>query len=171
MPIPTPEAGLVISYAYLWHYEHQAGQDEGRKDRPSVIVLAVERAPDNTVVTVLPITHKAPANPGDAIEIPLLVKRHLTASARKVAPGFRKKSMRNKSLQHRTGYGIRSDAVGSTTNALGLSSLKVTSSTGRAMIYVRYQAATTTITASCRPASSCVCSRLSRHGIVTTKAG
>jgi hypothetical protein len=40
MPIPTPEPGLVISYAYLWHHEHGAGREEGRKDRPSVIVLA-----------------------------------------------------------------------------------------------------------------------------------
>jgi hypothetical protein len=40
MAIPTPEAGLVISYAYLWHHEHLAGQEEGRKDRPTVIVLA-----------------------------------------------------------------------------------------------------------------------------------
>ena len=43
MSILNPEAGLVISYAYLWHTEHQAGQEEGRKDRPTVIVLAVER--------------------------------------------------------------------------------------------------------------------------------
>jgi hypothetical protein len=43
MPIPSPEPGLVISYAYLWHHEHEAGREEGRKDRPSVIVLAVER--------------------------------------------------------------------------------------------------------------------------------
>jgi PadR family transcriptional regulator, regulatory protein PadR len=35
MSIPNPEAGLVISYAYLWHTEHQAGQEEGRKDRPT----------------------------------------------------------------------------------------------------------------------------------------
>jgi hypothetical protein len=78
MPVPTPEAGLVISYAYLWHYEHQAGQDEGRKDRPSVIVLAVVRAPhDKRVVTVLPITHVAPIDPAEAIEIPPPVKRHL----------------------------------------------------------------------------------------------
>jgi hypothetical protein len=78
MSIPTPEAGLVISYAYLWHYEHQAGQDEGRKDRPSVIVLAVEReADDTTVVTVLPITHSTPSDPTAAIEIPAVVKRHL----------------------------------------------------------------------------------------------
>ena len=76
--IPTPEAGLVIAYAYLWLREHRAGQDEGLKDRPSVIVLAVERQADGaTVVTVLPITHGAPATPGAAIEIPAPVKRHL----------------------------------------------------------------------------------------------
>jgi hypothetical protein len=78
MPIPTPEAGLVISYAYLWSFEHEAGWEEGRKDRPSVIVLTVEReADDTTIVTVLPITHSPPANPADAIEIPTVVKRYL----------------------------------------------------------------------------------------------
>ena len=78
MPIPTPEPGLVVSYAYLWHYEYEAGQEEGRKDRPSVIVLAVERQADNTaIVTVLPITHTPPALPASAVEIPAAVKRHL----------------------------------------------------------------------------------------------
>src|SRR5258708_658972 len=78
MPIPTPEAGLVISYAYLRRHELQAGQDEGSKDRPGVIVLAVTReADDVTIVTVLPITHRAPADPASAIEIPAAVKRHL----------------------------------------------------------------------------------------------
>ena len=78
MPIPTPEPGLVISYAYLWHHEHEAGREEGRKDRPSVIVLAVERsANDTTVVVVLPITHTPPTDPASAVEIPAAVKRHL----------------------------------------------------------------------------------------------
>ena len=78
MPIPTPEAGLVISYSYLWHHEHRAGQEEGRKDRPGVIVLTVERDADGaTVVTVLPITHTAPGDPAGAVEIPAAVKRHL----------------------------------------------------------------------------------------------
>jgi hypothetical protein len=40
MPLPAPQRGLVISYAYLWHHEHRAGLEEGRKDRPCVIVLA-----------------------------------------------------------------------------------------------------------------------------------
>ena len=78
MPIPNPGPGLVISYAYLWHHEHQAGREEGQKDRPSVIVLVVEReAADAIVVTVLPITHSAPGDPASAVEIPLPVKRHL----------------------------------------------------------------------------------------------
>ena len=78
MPIPNPEPGLVLSYAYLWHHEHQAGREEGQKDRPSVIVLAIEREADGViVVTVLPITHSPPRDPAAAIEIPLPVKRHL----------------------------------------------------------------------------------------------
>jgi hypothetical protein len=78
VPIPTPEPGLVISYAYLWHREQQAGQEEGRKDRPGVIVLAVERDGDGaTLVTVLPITHSPPSHPSLAVEVPPAVKRHL----------------------------------------------------------------------------------------------
>jgi hypothetical protein len=55
-----------------------AGQQEGRKDRPAVIVLAFrDEGGGPTEVTVLPITHSAPDNPTWAIEIPLPVKRHL----------------------------------------------------------------------------------------------
>jgi hypothetical protein len=78
MPIPNPEPGLVISYSYLWHHEHRVGREEGQKDRPSVIVLAVEREADGAIlVTVLPITHSPPTYPASAVEIPLPVKRHL----------------------------------------------------------------------------------------------
>ncbi len=78
MPIPDPEAGLVVSYAYLWHRESLAGREEGRKDRPSVIVLAAERETDGaTVVTVVPITHSVPVDSTSAVEIPAPIKRHL----------------------------------------------------------------------------------------------
>lgn len=78
MTLPDPEVGLVIAYSYLWHREHQTGQEEGRKDRPAVIVLAVERPADGvTLVTVLPITHSAPTSAATAVEIPAAVKRHL----------------------------------------------------------------------------------------------
>jgi hypothetical protein len=78
MAIPTPEPGLVINYAYLWHREHEVGREEGRKDRPSVIVLCVE-GPEagTTVVTVLPITHVRPKHEEEGIEVPPAVKRHL----------------------------------------------------------------------------------------------
>jgi hypothetical protein len=78
MPIPTPEPGLVISYAYVWDHEAQRGQEEGRKDRPCVIALAVERRQDGeTLVTVLPATHRAPEDTTAAVEIPHAVKQKL----------------------------------------------------------------------------------------------
>lgn len=78
MPIPNPEPGLVISYSYLWHFQHQAGQEEGQKVRPCVIVVAAERTDDGaTIVTVLPITHTKPRAPSSGVEIPMRVKRHL----------------------------------------------------------------------------------------------
>ncbi len=76
MPIPTPEPGLVISYAY--DCEAQSGPEEGRKDRPCVIALAVERQQDGeTLVTVLPVTHHPPDDLAAAVEIPRAVKKHL----------------------------------------------------------------------------------------------
>ncbi|WP_428536206.1 hypothetical protein [Rhodopila sp.] len=77
MPLPTPERGLVISYAYLWRSEHEQGREEGVKDRPCAIVLAVEDSPDGYLVTVLPITHSPPAIPEAAVEIPAATKRRL----------------------------------------------------------------------------------------------
>jgi hypothetical protein len=78
MAIPTPEPGLIISYSYVWDHEAQGGQEEGRKDRPCVIALAVERQQDGeTLVTVLPVTHRPPEDAAAAIEIPRTVKKHL----------------------------------------------------------------------------------------------
>ena len=49
MPFPTPQPGLVIHYAYLWHADHLKGQEEGVKDRPCVIMLAAEVVDGETV--------------------------------------------------------------------------------------------------------------------------
>jgi hypothetical protein len=82
MPIPTPEPGVVISYAYVWDHEAQRGHEEGRKDRPCVIALAVQRRSDGeTLVAVLPVTHRPPEDPAAALEIPQAVKRHLGLDA------------------------------------------------------------------------------------------
>ena len=77
MAFPIPAPGLVISYAYLWWHEHAEGHGEGRKNRPCVIVVAVENKEGATVVTVAPITHSAPLDASVGIEIPPRVKQHL----------------------------------------------------------------------------------------------
>lgn len=78
MSLPTPEAGLVIPYAYLWRHKHRKGQEEGRKVRPSVIMLAVQSPKDGAPrVTVAPITHTPTAKDGEAIELPPRVKQAL----------------------------------------------------------------------------------------------
>ncbi len=77
MAVPVPVRGLVISYAYLWQTEHLRGRESGAKDRPCVVVLAVETVGGKQRVTVAPITHTEPANGSDGIEIPLSTKRRL----------------------------------------------------------------------------------------------
>ena len=74
MAFPEPQPGLVISYAYLWHHEHRDGREEGVKDRPCVIILAVKSAADGTtLVRVVPVTHNPPDSPAAAFELPHLV--------------------------------------------------------------------------------------------------
>ncbi len=76
MPLPAPELGLVISYAYLWSSEADAGREEGGKDPPCAVALSVKQAGD-TIVAVVPITHRMPDPPEEAVEIPAVVKRRL----------------------------------------------------------------------------------------------
>jgi mRNA-degrading endonuclease toxin of MazEF toxin-antitoxin module len=75
--LPVPEPGLVISYAYLWRYEHDRGLEEGRKDRPCVIVVSVINTEGKTVVSVVPVTHRKPQDVSQGIEIPQRVKKYL----------------------------------------------------------------------------------------------
>jgi hypothetical protein len=75
--VPKPIPGLVICYSYLWAREHGKGAEEGLKARPSAIVAARQVVEGREVVTVVPITHSPPADPADAVEIPLALKAHL----------------------------------------------------------------------------------------------
>ncbi|MGH6754666.1 MAG: hypothetical protein ACREDP_21125, partial [Bradyrhizobium sp.] len=52
-------------------------QEEGLKDRPCAVVLAVSDAEGREEVVVLPITHTPPASPSHALEIPAATKRRL----------------------------------------------------------------------------------------------
>lgn len=74
---PTPEPGDILSYAYLWAREAEAGQEEGLKDRPVVVVLATEETADRLRVIVAPVTHSAPERTDAAVEIPANLKREL----------------------------------------------------------------------------------------------
>jgi hypothetical protein len=75
--LPTPERGLIISYSYLWQSEYEQGREEGVKDRPCVIILAIEDDNGTPMVTVAPITHSMPAAHEAAVEIPAATKRRL----------------------------------------------------------------------------------------------
>ena len=81
MALPKPEPGLVISFSYLWRDEHRRGRDEGRKDRPCVLLAVEARSatsiPGSNIVTVVPITHSPPTESEGAIELPPRVKAAL----------------------------------------------------------------------------------------------
>ena len=81
MALPDPAPGLVIGYSYLWRDEALQGLEEGRKDRPCVIVLAVQNVDGRTVVTVAPITHSPPDKPEFAVELPPDTKKRLGLDA------------------------------------------------------------------------------------------
>lgn len=77
MTLPVPVPGLVVRYSYLWRSEHALGREEGVKDRPCAVMLVVTGAEGERVVTVLPITHSPPSDPGLAVEIPARTKQRL----------------------------------------------------------------------------------------------
>lgn len=82
MALPAPEPGLVISFNYLWRRERDQQLEHGRYARPCAIVLATRLEPDGPlIVTVVPMTTKAPSGDQIAIEIPTAVKRHLGLDA------------------------------------------------------------------------------------------
>lgn len=70
MDLPAPRPGLVINYGYVWRREAERGQEEGRKYRPSAIILASK---DGRVL-VVPITHSPPKPGSTAIELPKQIK-------------------------------------------------------------------------------------------------
>jgi hypothetical protein len=79
--LPAPEPGLVIRYAYLWLREHQAGREEGVKDRPCALVLAITEESGDRRVTVVPITHTPPDDLSTVIELPAATKARLGLDA------------------------------------------------------------------------------------------
>mgnify|MGYP001278479101 CR=1 FL=1 len=81
--LPTEvRVGWIFRYAYLWDWQYREGREEGDKDRPCLVLAIVMTTQDGApLVRVLPITHTPPANPADAIEIPVEVKSRLRLDA------------------------------------------------------------------------------------------
>ncbi|MGO4831115.1 hypothetical protein AB4144_02280 [Rhizobiaceae sp. 2RAB30] len=77
MALQAPAPGLVISYSYLWHRQHAAGETGGRKDRPCAIVLTNADEEGDLRVYVVPITHSLPSDDPHAVQLPPSVKRRL----------------------------------------------------------------------------------------------
>lgn len=76
MSFPAPRAGMVIRYSYLWRSEQRRGLEEGLKDRPCAVLLAVTGGGGERRV-VLPIIHALPRDPAEAVELPHSTKRRL----------------------------------------------------------------------------------------------
>lgn len=77
MSWPVPQPGLVIRYSYLWESEARQGQEEGVKDRPCAIILMAATEDGEDRVLVLPVTHRSPIEPTEAVEIPAATKKRL----------------------------------------------------------------------------------------------
>lgn len=71
-PFPTP--GQVFKYHYLWKWQFDQGETEGRKIRPSCVAIVTATKQGETAIFVAPITTKRPAEGRFAIAIPEMEK-------------------------------------------------------------------------------------------------
>lgn len=62
--------GQVIAYSYLWAWQHERGETEGRKTRPACVVVAVRGENDGiTHLALLAITTQPPQADRIALEV------------------------------------------------------------------------------------------------------
>jgi len=63
--------GHIVDYAYLWQWQQERGESDGRKRRPVCVVAAVRGARDGlTHLALLAITTSRPGEGRTAVEIP-----------------------------------------------------------------------------------------------------
>lgn len=79
----APRVGEVVPYSFLWEHESALGEDAGRKLRPCVIVIAVQRIDENAWrVAVAPVTTQE-RQERELVEVPTAVKRQLGLDGRR----------------------------------------------------------------------------------------
>lgn len=69
MILDAIKSGSVIRYSYLWERQADAGETEGRKDRPTAVGMRMQRD-GGDVLMLFPITSKPPGAERWAVEIP-----------------------------------------------------------------------------------------------------
>ena len=65
-----PVAGQVFDYHFLWKWQADRGETEGRKKRPSCVVIVITNDAGHHVMFIAPITSKAPDEGRTALEMP-----------------------------------------------------------------------------------------------------
>lgn len=72
MPI---RPGMVLRYPYLWHWQEQRGETEGRKDRPTAVAAIFIATDRQQYVLLLPLTTRQPEPGRTAVEVPATEKK------------------------------------------------------------------------------------------------
>ncbi len=71
----NPASGDVWRYDYLWRWQHESGETEGRKRRPVAFVAVLPDAAGKTHLFILPITSKQPGLDRLSIPVPPIERR------------------------------------------------------------------------------------------------
>lgn len=72
----TARTGDVIWYPYLWTWQAERGESEGRKNRPCCMMVSrVDRKTRKTLLFLFAISSQPPTQAGSAIEVPALERR------------------------------------------------------------------------------------------------
>ncbi|MEO1602581.1 MAG: hypothetical protein AAFU49_19375, partial [Pseudomonadota bacterium] len=74
----VPKPGQVIDYHYLWKWQADRGETEGRKKRPACVVVVVKNTAGRHVLFIAPITSKHPDEDRTALQIPETEARRAT---------------------------------------------------------------------------------------------
>lgn len=72
---PLPEPGDLWDYPYLWAWQAERGEEEGRKNRPCAIALAVRKHQGQTEVILLPVTSQQPPAERSCVEVPEIERK------------------------------------------------------------------------------------------------
>jgi hypothetical protein len=81
---PRFRSGSIVTYPYLWRWQHDRGRDNAEKDRPVCLAITVpDQSLQLTHLVILAISGTPPAQNQAALEIPSLELRRAGLSTLK----------------------------------------------------------------------------------------